>query len=107
MPAPKRARGFPSMTARTRQALQLNLPTTPVHDLLIHGDDLVVATHGRAFWVLDDISPLRQANASIVGEEAHLFTSRAAIRTRMGHTKTPPLRHRRKSPPTARRSTTI
>ncbi len=69
------------------QALQLNLPTTPVHDLLIHGDDLVVATHGRAFWVLDDISPLRQANASIVGEEAHLFTSRAAIRTRMGHTK--------------------
>jgi hypothetical protein len=69
------------------QALQLNLPTTPVHDLLIHGDDLVVATHGRAFWVLDDISPLRQANASIAGEEAHLFTSRAAIRTRMGHTR--------------------
>jgi hypothetical protein len=69
------------------QALQLNLPTTPVHDLIIHGDDLVVATHGRAFWVLDDISPLRQANASIAGEEAHLFTSRAAIRTRMGHTR--------------------
>src|SRR5712672_1861810 len=69
------------------QALQLNLPTTPVHDLLIHGDDLVVATHGRAFWVLDDISPLRQANASIAGEEAHLFASRNATRTRMGHTK--------------------
>jgi len=69
------------------QALQLNLPTTPVHDLLIHGDDLVVATHGRAFWVLDDISPLRQANALIAGEETHLFTSRAAIRTRMGHAR--------------------
>jgi hypothetical protein len=69
------------------QALQLNLPTTPVHDLIIHGDDLVVATHGRAFWVLDDISPLRQANASIPGEDAHLFTSRTAIRTRMGHTR--------------------
>jgi hypothetical protein len=69
------------------QALQLNLPTTPVHDLLIHGDDLVVATHGRAFWVLDDISPLRQANASIAGEVAHLFTSRSATRTRVGHTR--------------------
>src|SRR5258706_9702478 len=69
------------------QALQLNLPTTPVHDLLIHGDDLDVATHALRSWVLDDISPLRQANASIVAEEAHLFTSRAAIRTRMGHTK--------------------
>jgi hypothetical protein len=69
------------------QALQLNLPTTPVHDLIIHGDDLVVATHGRAFWVLDDISPLRQANASIASEEVHLFASRAAVRTRMGHTR--------------------
>jgi len=69
------------------QALQLNLPTTPVHDLIVHSDDLVVATHGRAFWVLDDISPLRQASASTAGEEAHLFTSRAAIRTRMGHTR--------------------
>src|SRR3989475_5353261 len=69
------------------QTLQLNLPTTPVHDLILHGDDLVVATHGRAFWVLDDISPLRQANASIAGEEAHLFMSRTVFRTRMGHTK--------------------
>jgi photosystem II stability/assembly factor-like uncharacterized protein len=69
------------------QTLQLNLPTTPVHDLIIHGDDLVIATHGRAFWVLDDISPLRQASASIAAEDAHLFASRAAIRTRMGHTR--------------------
>src|SRR5258705_11257929 len=69
------------------QALQLNLRTSAVHDLLIQGDDLVVATHGRAFWGLHGISPLRQANASIVGEQAHLFTSRAAIPTRMGHTK--------------------
>jgi hypothetical protein len=69
------------------QTLQLNLPTTPVHDLLIHGDDLVVATHGRSFWVLDDIGPLRQASASFVSEDAHLFTPRAATRTRMGHAK--------------------
>jgi photosystem II stability/assembly factor-like uncharacterized protein len=69
------------------QTLQLNLPTTPVHDLLIHGDDLVVATHGRSFWVLDDIGPLRQASASFVSEDARLFTPRAATRTRMGHAK--------------------
>jgi len=44
------------------ESLQLNLPTTPVHDLLIHDNDLVLATHGRSFWILDDISPLRQAS---------------------------------------------
>ena len=67
------------------QSLQLNLPTTPVHDLILHNKDLVVATHGRAFWVLDDVSPLRQLSASIASEEAHLFTPATATRTRMGH----------------------
>jgi photosystem II stability/assembly factor-like uncharacterized protein len=67
------------------QTLQLNLPTTPIHDLILHNNDLVVATHGRAFWVLDDVSPLRQENASIVSEAAHLFTPASATRTRMGH----------------------
>lgn len=43
------------------QSLQLNLPVTPIHDLVIKDDDLVVATHGRALWVLDDISPIQQA----------------------------------------------
>jgi photosystem II stability/assembly factor-like uncharacterized protein len=43
------------------QSLQLNLPVTSVRDLTIHGDDLVVATHGRSFWILDNITPLRQA----------------------------------------------
>ncbi len=59
------------MTAQNWQPLKLNLPTVPVHDVAIHGDDLVAATHGRAFWVLDDITPLRQieqksANADMV-----------------------------------------
>ena len=67
------------------QPLQLNLPTTPIHDLVIHDGDLAVATHGRSFWVLDDISPLRQATASVAAEDAHLFTPRAAFRTRIGH----------------------
>jgi photosystem II stability/assembly factor-like uncharacterized protein len=68
------------------QTLQLNLPTTPIHDMVVHSDDLVVATHGRAFWVLDSISPLRQASASITSEAGHLFTPAVATRTRMGHT---------------------
>jgi photosystem II stability/assembly factor-like uncharacterized protein len=46
----------------TWESLQLNLPATPVHDLVIHDNDLVLATHGRSFWILDDISPLRQAS---------------------------------------------
>lgn len=43
------------------QSLQLNLPVTSVRDLTIHGDDLVIGTHGRSFWILDNITPLRQA----------------------------------------------
>jgi hypothetical protein len=42
------------------QKLRLNLPTVPVHDLVVKDDDLVVATHGRAFWILDDLTPLRK-----------------------------------------------
>ncbi len=47
---------------------------TPVNDLIVKNDDLVVATHGRAFWILDDIGPLRQYNDSIPQQQAHLFT---------------------------------
>jgi photosystem II stability/assembly factor-like uncharacterized protein len=67
------------------QSLQLNLPPTPIHDMVLHDDDLTVATHGRSFWVLDDVSPLRQASPSIAVEDAHLFTPRTAFRTRAGH----------------------
>jgi photosystem II stability/assembly factor-like uncharacterized protein len=67
------------------QPLQLNLPTTPIHDLIIHNDDLIVATHGRSFWVLDDIGPLRQLTPAISNEPAHLFAPSTAIRTRIGH----------------------
>jgi hypothetical protein len=64
------------------QALKLNLPTTPIHDLLVKNDDLIVATHGRAFWILDDISPLRQMTASTTSEDAHLYQPAPAIRYR-------------------------
>jgi len=64
------------------QPLKLNLPTTPIHDLLVKNDDLIVATHGRAFWILDDISPLRQIMASTASEDAHLYQPASAIRYR-------------------------
>jgi len=69
------------------QSLQLNLPNTPVHDMVIHGGDLAIATHGRAFWMLDDIAPLRQADSSLAGSDAHLFKPSPATRSRMGHMK--------------------
>jgi photosystem II stability/assembly factor-like uncharacterized protein len=62
------------------RSLQLNLPTTPVHDLIVKGDDLVLATHGRAFWILDDISPLRQYQSQIADEALHLYTPATATR---------------------------
>ena len=64
------------------QSLKLNLPTTPIHDLTLKGDDLIVATHGRAFWVLDDIAPLRQMTAAATSDEAHLYQPSPTIRFR-------------------------
>jgi len=54
--------------------LQLNLPTTPIHDLVVKNDDLVLATHGRSFWILDDLSPLRQFADEVARQEVHLYT---------------------------------
>lgn len=62
------------------QPLQLNLPVVPIHDLAIKDSDLVAATHGRSFWVLDDITPLRQVNEQTQESAAHLFTPRPTIR---------------------------
>jgi len=64
--------------------LKLNLPTTPVHDLVIKDNDLVVATHGRAFWILDDISPLRQFSDDVAKKDVHLYTPGAAYRIQAG-----------------------
>jgi photosystem II stability/assembly factor-like uncharacterized protein len=57
----------------TWQPMQINLPMSPINDLIVKNNDLVVATHGRAFWILDDITPLRQYNDSILQQEAFLF----------------------------------
>jgi len=63
------------------QSLQLNLPVSPVNDLVVKNNDLVVATHGRSFWLLDDIAPLRQYSDSIAQQDAHLFTPSPASHT--------------------------
>ena len=62
------------------QSLQLNLPHTSMRDLWIHDNDLIVATHGRSFWILDDIAPLREVAASFSATDAHLFTPALAYR---------------------------
>ena len=61
------------------QSLQLNLPATSVRDFEIHGADLVVGTHGRGIWVIDDISVLRQLNDTVTTSDAHLFKPADAI----------------------------
>jgi photosystem II stability/assembly factor-like uncharacterized protein len=55
------------------QSLQLNLPAASIRDLAVHDDDLIVATHGRGFWVLDDITALRQIDDDVAKANAHLF----------------------------------
>jgi photosystem II stability/assembly factor-like uncharacterized protein len=64
------------------QPLQFNLPVAPVRDISVRHDDLVIATHGRAFWVLDDISPLREAGAKV--QDVFLYQPQPAFRVRPG-----------------------
>ncbi len=62
------------------QSFQGNLPISPVHDLMIKDDDLVAATHGRSFWILDDITPLRQIPTDLLADDHHLFKPRSTYR---------------------------
>ena len=72
------------------QSLQLNLPHVSMRDLWIHGDDLVVGTHGRSFWILDDITPLRQLDFDLANSDAILFKPAPAYRIRRNaNTDTP------------------
>jgi photosystem II stability/assembly factor-like uncharacterized protein len=63
-------------------SLQLNLPHTSMRDLAVHDHDLIVATHGRAFWVLDDISPMREFSPKMASSEATLLEPAPAVRAR-------------------------
>ncbi len=73
------------------QPLQLNLPVTSIRDIAVHGDDLVVATHGRSFWALDDITPLRQMSDALSSGGTYLFTPANAYRIRPGSQEGTPL----------------
>jgi photosystem II stability/assembly factor-like uncharacterized protein len=72
-------------------ALQQNLPSAWVTDLLVHGDDLIAATEGRSIWVLDDVAPLREIAGGISDPAAHLFAPANAIRVHPDNNKDTPL----------------
>jgi photosystem II stability/assembly factor-like uncharacterized protein len=57
-----------------------NLPVVPIHDLIVHNDDLVIGTHGRSFWIYDDLTTIRQMAEDIAAKAAHLFKPRDTIR---------------------------
>jgi photosystem II stability/assembly factor-like uncharacterized protein len=62
------------------ESLQLNLPVTPIRDLVIKNDDVVLGTHGRSFWILDDIAPLRELNTTTAASNLHFFKPADPIR---------------------------
>jgi photosystem II stability/assembly factor-like uncharacterized protein len=70
------------------QPLQLNLPVSPVHDLVVKDDDLVAATHGRSFWVLDDLTPLREMSSETASKSFYFFKPSLAYRTQIHHRPT-------------------
>jgi photosystem II stability/assembly factor-like uncharacterized protein len=73
------------------QSLKMNLPPTSIRDLVVHNNDIVVGTHGRSFWILDDITPLRQLSPSLAHSEVHLFTPQPAYRFRRDNWTDTPL----------------
>lgn len=73
------------------QSLRLNMPVVAIHDLAIEQDDLVAATYGRSFWILDDVTPLRQMDGRAVTSGVHLFAPRTAIRVRRDENQDTPL----------------
>ena len=82
--------------------LRLNMPATSIRDLVIHNDDLVVGTHGRAFWILDDITPLRQLSQQVATSSAYLFQPEVAYRIKRDtntDTPIPPDEPAGKNPP--------
>jgi len=75
----------------TWQSLQLNLPVVPIHDLVVKDTDLVAATHGRSFWILDDLTPLREMTDSVAQADVFLFTPRPTYRMEGGSADIPGL----------------
>ena len=87
-PAPRPASTSRSTTAANWQRFQLNLPVSPIHDLLIKGSDLIAGTHGRSIWILDDLTPLRAlaegTQGGVPDGEPYLFAPRDTTRVLPG-----------------------
>jgi photosystem II stability/assembly factor-like uncharacterized protein len=84
------------------QSLRLNMPAGSVRDIIVHDDDLIAATHGRGFWILDDITPLRQITDTVAAAPAFLFKPETAVRVRWNmntDTPLPPDEPASKNPP--------
>jgi photosystem II stability/assembly factor-like uncharacterized protein len=84
------------------QPLRLNMPATSIRDLVIHDDDIVVGTHGRSFWILDDMTLLRQLDSRVGSSAAHLFKPKLTYRFRRNKntdTPLPPEEPAGKNPP--------
>jgi photosystem II stability/assembly factor-like uncharacterized protein len=75
------------------QSLKMNLPPTSIRDLVVHRDDVVVGTHGRSFWILDNITPLRQFSPEVADghDPAHLFAPQLTYRVRRNNNTDTPL----------------
>jgi photosystem II stability/assembly factor-like uncharacterized protein len=73
------------------QSLRLNLPITSIRDIVAHGDDLVIGTHGRSFWILDNITPLRQLTQQVADSQSHLFAPQVTYRLRRNNNTDTPL----------------
>jgi photosystem II stability/assembly factor-like uncharacterized protein len=73
------------------QSMKQNLPPTSIRDLVVHNDDIVVGTHGRSFWILDNITPLRQTSAEISTAPAFLFAAQMTYRVRRNNNTDTPL----------------
>ena len=71
---------FSADAGKSWKSLQLNLPTVPVHDLQVKDNDLVVATHGRSFWILDDLTVVRNVGDSTKNKMLHLYPTQPAIK---------------------------
>jgi len=71
--------------------LRLNMPATSIRDLVVHNDDIVVGTHGRSFWILDDITPLRQLSSSVLDSDVFLFAPQVAYRVKRNVNSDTPL----------------
>ncbi len=73
------------------QSLKMNLPPTSIRDLVIHHDDVVVGTHGRSFWILDNITALRQFSSEVAQAPAHLYAPQLTYRVRRNNNTDTPL----------------